>query len=323
MERRSPEPPSNGDDSVALALARRLLVSHFPYAGAEKQPRILVGRLPEDPPFEIPIPAGFSLLGSAVSEPSRGRPTVEAVLDTQLPAERVRVVYRELLTASGWIEERRVPDPGGFVRGPHGFLMSLKRSLPRSFRRRWRIPDTRRVSALFRFVARKQTLFVSADERPGAPTDVRLTLIAGRNPSRFPPRGDAEAWSILPALTPPPASRDAGERRVMGVLAPPFDARRLGGNPGGSGREPDGAYSFAAIETSLSLDAVAAHYAAQLMEAGWSLSAEGSSGSQAWSTWTFAGTQGEPWAGAFTALRLPETPRRHLLHLRADRMPDG
>lgn len=319
MDRRSPEPPS--DNQVPLELATRLLVSHSPYAGTEERPRIFVGRLPENLPFEVPIPGEFTLLGSVASEPSRSRPTIEVLLDTNLTAERVREVYRELLTASGWSEERRVPDPGGFVRGPHGFLMSLRRSLPRSFRRR-QVSDLRNVSAHFRLVARKQTLLVSADERPGAPTDVRLTLIAGRNPSRFPRRGDPEAWSVLPMLTPPGDARRSGERRSLGVLAPPFDARRSGGNPSGSGWEPDGAYSFAAIETGLDLDAVAAHYAAQLSEAGWTLSAEGSSGPQAWSTWTFADTQGQPWVGAFTTLQLPETPRRHFLHLRADRMPD-
>jgi hypothetical protein len=78
-----------------------------------------------------------------------------------------------------------------------------------------------------------------------------------------------------------------------------------------------------AIETDLDLAGVARHYATQLEDAGWSCSDEGISGPQAWSTWNFADTRGQPWVGAFTALRLPETPRRYLLHLRADLKPGG
>jgi hypothetical protein len=312
----------HSDGAVPLELARRLLTSHYPYATADACPRILVGRLPVDPPFEVPIQDGFTLLGSAVSEASRGRPMVEVVLDTELPAERVREVYRELLISHGWSEDHRAVEPGGFARGPRGFLMALGRVVPRHLRARRPISDVPGLSALFRD-DRRQTLLVSADERGGASTDVRLSLIKGRNPFRFSRRADPEAWFVIPTLTPPPRARGIDERQVMGVLAPPFDARQTGGNYGGEGREPDGAYSFAAIETDLDLAAVARHYAAQLEARGWSRTNEGISGPQAWSTWTFEDAHGEPWTGAFTALRLPDSPGRHLLHLRADLRPGG
>ena len=321
MERQSPDPPPNGGDSVPRELAVRLLDSHYPYRIADERPRLFATSLPDDPPFEVPIPPGFVLVGSAVSEASRGRRVVEVVLDTELPAARVRDRYRELLSGSDWSEDARVNEPalGGFARGPRGFLMSLSRTLRRSSRgARVDVPG---LSTVFRNV-RRQSLIVSAEERAGMPTDVRLRLITGRDPLERRRRDDPEALFVMPMLTPPPRSRHSDEGERTGFLAPPFDARPSGGSSGGSGWEHDGAYSFAALETELDPASLAAHYAAQLEAAGWSRSGGDTSGPQVWSTWTFSDAKGYPWAAVFTVLHIPETPRRYLLHLRADRRPD-
>jgi hypothetical protein len=45
-------------------------------------------------------------------------------------------------------------------------------------------------------------------------------------------------------------------------------------------------------------------------------------GPQAWNTWTFSDNENCPWKAVFTALHIPDSPRRYLLHLRADRMTD-
>lgn len=308
------EARQNGDGTAALRLASRLLFSHFPYSSSDEHPRLFIGRLPEEMPFDVPVPDGFTLVGSVLLKASRGRPVVETVLDTDLSAVRAREVYRRLLIDDGWREDHQMAEPGGFARGPRGFLMSLSRLLPRRSGRP--SADARGLWAVFD--RRRQTLFVSADERKGEPADVRLRLISGHDMPRFLDRGDPEAWRVIPLLTPPPCSFRSGDREGFGVLAPPFDARKSGGNPDGSGWGPDGAYSYAAIETDLDLDAVARHYAAQLADAGWTCTDGGTGGPQAWSAWTFDDSAGKPWVAAFTALRLPETPRRVFLHLRAD-----
>lgn len=320
MERRSPEPPSNGG-SVTQELAVRLLGSHYPYHVADEKPRLFAGSLPDDPLFEVPIPVEFVLVGSAVSEPSRGRRVVEVVLDTELPATRVRDTYRDLLSGSDWSEDNRTNEPagGGFVRGPRGFLMSHSRTLRRSSR--GAAVDVPGLSTIFRG-AQQQSLIVSAEERTGAPTDVRLRLITGRKPLERRRRNDPEALFVMPLLTPPPRSRNSDEGERTGFLAPPFEARHSGGGYGGSGWEHDGAYSFAALETELDLASITDHYAAQLEAAGWSRSGEGLDGPQAWNTWTLSDSKDRPWAAVFTALHVPETPRRYLLHLRADRTAD-
>ncbi len=134
MERRSTQRPSDG--SVSRELAVRLLDSHHPYRVADSKPRLFTQSLPDDPSFEVPVPEGFVLVGSAVLEPSRGRRAVEVVLDTGLSAARVRDTYKALLSTSDWSEDDRVnvPASGGFARGPRGFLMSLSRTLRRSSR---------------------------------------------------------------------------------------------------------------------------------------------------------------------------------------------
>ena len=318
MESRSSETPSN--DSVPQELAARLLESHFPYDVAKRRPRVFAGRLPGDLPFEVPLPDGFVLVGSVVSEQRRGRRMVEVVLDTDLPAGGARDTYRNLLSGSGWTEDLQARRPGGFVRGPRGFLISLSRVLPRSSRRL--APELRGLPACFRGDARRQSLIVSADEQRGIPTDVRLRLITGRNPATHRWRNDPEALFVMPLLAPPPRSRGLDDRENSGLLAPPFDARHSGGDYGGSGWEHDGAYSFAALETDLDLASLTAHYATQLEAAGWSRSGEGMDGLQAWNIWTFSDNENRSWVAVFTALQVPEIPRRYLLHLRADRMTD-
>ena len=320
MERRSPEHPSSG--SVSRELAVRLLDSHHPYRIADTKPRLFTGTLPDDPSFEVPIPQGFVLVGSAVLEPSRGRRVVEVVLDTGLPASRVRATYKDLLSATDWTEDDRMNEPavGGFARGPRGFLMSLSRTLRRSSR--GAPVDVPGLSTVFRN-ARRQYLIVSAEERTGLPTDVRLRLITGRDRARSHWRNDPEALFVIPLLTPPPRAQRLDERENIGLLAPPLEAQYSGGSFGGSGWEHDGAYSFAALETDLDLASLTAHYTAQLEAAGWSRSGEGIAGPQAWNTWTFSDNREHPWRAVFTILHIPEASRRYLLHLRADRTPDS
>ena len=297
-------------------LATRLMESHFPYTVAGEKPLIFPGSVPEEVPFQVPIPEGFVLVGSAQFASRGDRRVVEIVLDTALSASRVREAYRDLLSDAGWEEENLDgPGGGGFARGPRGFLMSLGRTLVSS--RRGAPVDLPGLSTIFRD-ARRQTLIVSAEERKRAPTDVRLRLITGRIPL-YRRRNDPEALFVLPILTPPPRARVSDEGVRTGHLAPPFEARTTAGGYGGHGWEHDGAYSFAALESDF--PSITAYYAGQLESTGWSGTGEGQDGPQAWNTWAFRDDEGSPWEAAFTVLRLPRTVRRYLLNLRADRTP--
>jgi len=302
-----PDPASHPSvGQVPHELAARLLESHSPYTVSGEKPLVFAGRLPEKMPFEVPIPDGFVLVGSAQVVARGNRRVVEVVLDSDLSATRVRSAFRDLLSGGEWEEDHLgEPGGGGFARGPRGFLMSLGRTLVRS--RRGAPVDVPGLSTVFRD-ARRQTLIVSADERGRAPTDVRLRLITSRGPLHRRQRSDPEALFILPVLTPPPRARASEEGVRTGHLAPPFEARTTGGSYGGHGWEHDGAFSFVALETELDLPAVTAHYTALLEEAGWSRSDEGIDGPQAWTAWTFSDDEQSSWTAAFTALRRPAPP---------------
>ncbi len=285
MNDQLPETFSEGESRV-LELAIRLLSNEDPVARAVLKPRILVGRLPEEMPVEIPMPEGFSVVGSLVrSEPDpHGDPTVEVVLDARMPAEQARDAYREQMSAAGWSEpERRGPRGGGFGFRPVGATALLCRS------------------------DRGPALFLSAhEEQPDgrdAPTDFRLRLIMGsrHSPCAPEPYYEPEFERIIPHLEPPLGSYQW---------------------PGGGGGGTGDAYSTATLESDLDTAAIGAHYVAQLEEGGWSLSEEGRGGPQAWSTWSFTDEDGQPWSGVFFALRLAESPRRHFLFVHMIRIPD-
>ncbi len=313
-------PASHSDSgSVPHELAARLLGSHFPYTVTDEDPLLFTERLPEGVPFNVPMPDRFILVGGARIALRGNRRMVEVVLDTPLSSSGVRDVYRSLLSGDGWEEERLGrTGSGGFGRGPRGFLLALGRTLTRS--RGGVAAEIPGLSTIFRD-ARRQTLIVSAEERRGRPTDVRLRLISGRGPLYRRDRNDPEALFVLPVLTPPPRGRVSDEGAHTTHLAPPFEARTTGGGYGGHAWEHDGAYSFAALESDLDLSTITAHYAAQLEDAGWGRSGEGADGPQSWTTWSFSDNKGHPWTAAFTALSLPASPRRYLLNLRADRTP--
>lgn len=303
--------------SEPLRLASRLLTSHYPYVEVGGELRIFLGDPPEDAPFEVPIPSGFEVLGGATSEQRRGRAVMEVVLDTELPTTQARDAYRDALHRAGWRDDPRPMERRGFLSGPSGFLMSLMRPRSRSPRRP--VEGLRGLPTYFRRDDRHQKLIVLADERPDGPTDVRLIFLSGGG-SRRPEQRDPEALFVLPSLTPPRKARSTEDHRDSGTLTPPFEARTPGGAFGGHGHEHNGAYSFVALEVDASLETVASHYTAQLIDAGWILSDAGHSGPQAWTIWTFTDARGEEWNGAFTVLQLPGTPHRHFLHLRADRV---
>ena len=112
MEYPGPASHSSGDD-VPHELVARLLESHFPYTVSGDKPFLFAGSLPEEVPFEIPVPDGFVLVGSAQLASRGNRRVVEVVLDSALPASRVRDAYRELLSDGGWEEENLNGAGGG------------------------------------------------------------------------------------------------------------------------------------------------------------------------------------------------------------------
>jgi hypothetical protein len=266
-------------------------------------------------PVEVPIPEGATVVGCAAHKPPRGGRFVQIVLDAALPAERLLEAYRRQLLSAGWSEDADWPGHSGFVPRGLPLFFRLVRRFPR-LRRRFRL-DRQEIPPFFRLGARAPKLWFVAQDRKGVPTDVRLNLVIKQ---RDPWLRHDIAWTVIPRLSSPPDTRRSREHCVTDVLHPPPDAA---GRPRGGGGpyEPDGAYSYATLETGLDLTSLSSHYAAQLEDTGWTRAEEGQSGPQAWSTWTLRDQKDRPWTGAFTALRLskgPEgAPSRYLLQINA------
>ena len=109
---------------------------------------------------------------------------------------------------------------------------------------------------------------------------------------------------------------------VLPTLSPPEGGEQwAGGGSGGSGE----VWNNARLRTQLDLTGVAAHYSAQLAEAGWvpvdgssaATTTEGGSKGSAWSYWRFTDDQGRPWQSLFTALSHPDTPQEYFLVVQA------
>jgi hypothetical protein len=267
------------DQSVPMDLVLRLLSSEDPVSRSVERPGIFVGRLPEEMPVEIPIPEGLSVVGSLVrsEHDPHDDPATEIVLDAAMPAERVRDLFRERMSESGWSERERRGYGGGFGFAPVG------------------------TTALFCRGERGPSLFLSAHDSAAdegdVPTDVRLRLITTSRYSPCAPEPyEPEFDRIIPNLAPPPGSYQW---------------------PGGGGGGGDDAYSTATLQSDLDATAICAHYSEQLEGAGWSRTDGGRGGSQAWSTWSFADEGAQRWTGVFFALWLAEAPQRYFLLVHA------
>jgi len=193
--------PLPEDVAAWRELARRLSMPLDPYEGVAEA-RILVGRLPKDLPMRLPIPDGSTVVGSVTRSLSRGHRSVEVLLDAAPSAGQVREDYRRQLQAAKWREEDNLPGRGGF--NPRG--------MPLLFRAAYRFPRLRRAlqmdrkdfPAPFRLGASGPRLMVMAQDRPDAPTDVRLHLTLGRRDLWL--RHD-DALTAVPTLYLPPDVR--------------------------------------------------------------------------------------------------------------------
>jgi hypothetical protein len=269
-------------EALLEALAQRLTIS--PFDPRTQNPQLFLGQLPDNLPFELPIPPGSRVIGGVARSPEH----IDILLDVPLPAAQALAFYKERLQAAGWTEPEQfigMPQRGGFMHSP---------------------PLALQHSTYFCQGPRGPSLHFNAVKEQAGFTDVRLSLNLDERESPC-----AHAARALKH------HRHAlGFDQLIPSLVPPEGARQLGGGSGSS--SSDSCYSSATLEADDDLATLAAHYAGQLEQAGWTRTAAGQSGPLAWHTWMLKDEDGEPWRGFFFILKTPDLEKEHFLYIKAD-----
>jgi hypothetical protein len=294
-----PNPPdaagSNAadDDVVTLRALTLALVHQYRGPQADAEPELLVGQVPADLPFTLPLPEGSRLLGTLVNE----YPLV--VLQSELEPDAVIAWYEERLFASGWQE---VPPPAhrpvGFVTAEEVAHATHATHATPVERPRSQVPNSIPRVEMFQLGEQGPGLEVETFADPSGRTIVRLSIhregATGPDRARFWRHRDRDPWAMMPALV------------------PPADVRHW--NDGGHG-STERVQLNGRLQTDLDLATVAARYAEQLEQHGWQRQDGGASGPVAWSTWRFSDADGKPWRGLFVLLQRAEGRERYWAHL--------
>jgi hypothetical protein len=264
-------------------LVTRLLSQQFGYAGAtEKEPQLLVGRIPLDFPIALPLPDDTHIIGSVVS-----RRLTSIMYDTQVSSDDVMDLYYQRMAALGW-EAVNMPTVADRqqARMQHGGFQHNSRRRPTNH------------YEIFMKDEQGPGLTVTTGQAPDGLTSVQVGLHTYEHPEQSPLfHRRYGLFSMIPPLYPPEG-----------------DYQRSGGGSSGNGA----AHTTATLTSGLDLPAVAAHYNAQLREAGWVSSSDGGTGKEAaWSVWRFTDKDGQPWQGIFIALTHPDTPHDYFLVVQA------
>lgn len=171
-----------GDEAAMRELLGRTL--HYGIPGAERT-LILVGELPEDLPFDMPLPEKARVIGSV----DRGyRHGTEMYLDVDLPPEETVDYFRLVLAQGGW----EFPEEDGRERG----FVSGSPSPAQKFCHK----------------AIDSQLWLRALTTPGGSSDLRITYHPTTDYSTcMAGIGAVErVQRIMPALVTPPGSRTLG-----------------------------------------------------------------------------------------------------------------
>jgi hypothetical protein len=141
----------------------------------------MIGLLPEDLPFELPIPESSRIIGSIVRGDSTG---TEIILDAPLNSEEVISFYHEALIEEGWTVPPEQAFSSGFVSAP------------------W-------PSQTLCYNDGEVVLYLSALEIPDEPTDVRIHIQSPDHYSVCDPEdvyGVDDSYGLIPSLKPPPGA---------------------------------------------------------------------------------------------------------------------
>ncbi len=293
---------NQGEAAQIRELAERLLLPSYGYSGRypmgspggapveEPSVELLVGRLPNDPGLDVPVPPGGRLLGSAVRSGSMyPASNIEVVIEAPGAPGSVAAYYDRSLPDFGW-------SSGSFGMGSTGGFQQV----------------AAQRSSYFCRDEDNATLTVQIQPRAKQPdmADVRMTLSGSSPPCLVPTPPSAP--SDLPY-----GGRFSSPYQSLPTLYPPdgVTIRQSGGYGGSSGSFSMEARAW----TAMSAADLEAFFARQVAESGWTRLSGSADGLVAWSAWSVPDAEG---AQGFLSIReLPGTDQR-ILSIRTDSEAD-
>lgn len=228
-------------------------------------------------PADLPFSFALPEGSQVLGSLIRSVTNTEIALDTPLSPEQAIDFYQDHLHASGWYEQGQLP---GYVH--RGFVPAGRGGT--------RIVLQQEVNG--------PSVQITAQPGRGSLTDVRVIVTRNNPPS--------------PRRTPQRIRQRPMEESLIPRLVAPAGAKLQGG---GSSSGPTSAQTSAMLRTDLTPSAIAAHYATQLEQAGWTRTGNGSSGPSAWHTWALQDEMQEPWLGRFFLLQMPDKPQEYYLYI--------
>jgi len=272
--------PQRDAYATLYALAQKL-VGHRIYLQGEA-PDFIVGKMPDNVPFPVPLPDECDLLGSMTSTQERnsGLANITIVLETPMSPEAVFDFYFTHFTQEGWKMNTPQKRAAGFAE--HGF-----------------VHDFAGVSRTFYREVGQLTFSVQAVTLPFSVTEVQLTINEALDPmiSRH-LENQTRGYEMIP------------------VLVAPLGAKQTAN--GGSGFGGGAWQTAATLESERSTSMLAMHYGVQLEEAGWTRNNVFESDDFSWHTWMIKDKNGDEWRGLFYVLKKPDTVRTRLLHVEVE-----
>ena len=243
---------------------------------------VLVGALPANLPFELPLPEHARVIGSVSIEGQRLPTQVSVILSVGLSPEAVVAFYGEALAGDEWTSLAGQRGPGG------GFVD--------------------RAFSNLAFCHGDETLVnISANALPDGTTDVRLYLQLDGSPA-------------LCDATPPMEALDAAFALLPQLRAPEGTTvrRNLGGGGGGGPGMRRSASNEAVLASEMPVGDLIERYNDQLLAAGWRHVTTEAADGFAWSGWTITDDDGVLWSSVLTLAANPAVEGEYYARLQVE-----
>jgi hypothetical protein len=278
---------TNREDTLR-DLALRLLSQNYGLGHSSRATELIVGRLPDEMPADVPILEDSQVIGALVSE-VMGYKGYIVILGSDFPPEQIYDLYDARLRAAGWDK----PDWDSFL-GRGGFTAGHS------------------IHRMFAYYKGDEgpTLHVLAYDVADGSSEVRLNLNTVPQPRQN--REQMERMAQMHAFT---------VEQIIPDLKPPRGGWQQPGGSSGGGNHWN---SNTEMVTEQDASSVAAHYISQLEVGGWIRVGEGQQDGLAWSIWDYVDKEGEPWIGQLFIMERPlekiAPKRRYFLSVHAHKV---